>query len=90
MDGASKRPYTIRGTERFATIRSQGSGGAAGRAVERRIRGQSGAVERGQHAVQIDLVVGKEPAEVGARARIPDDVVEEEFQARPQVGDGLG
>ena len=25
MDGGSKRPYTIRGTERFATSRSQGS-----------------------------------------------------------------
>jgi len=36
VDGMSKRPYTIRGTERFATSRSQGLGSAAGRAVGHR------------------------------------------------------
>jgi hypothetical protein len=38
----SKRPYTIRGTERFATSRSQGSGGAAGRAVGGKIASAGG------------------------------------------------
>jgi len=57
VDGGSKRPYTIRGTERFATIRSQGSGGAAGRAVGGKIASALGRGVSGNQRPQLSFIL---------------------------------
>ena len=48
------------------------------------LRGELGAVELGQPAVEVKLVGQQEPAEVGRFA--PDHVFQEQVQRRPQVG----
>jgi len=58
VDGVSKRPYTILGTERFATIRSQGSGGAAGRAVGGKIASEGGCGVSGNQRPELSFSVG--------------------------------
>ena len=53
----SKRPYTIRGTERFATSRSQGSGSAAGRAVGGKIASAGGCGVSGNQRPELSFIL---------------------------------
>ena len=57
-------------------------------ATKRRISAELRSVERTEPAVEIDLVIGKQTAEVGA-SRSPGDVVYEQFEARSHVGRDL-
>jgi len=71
VGGVSKRPYTICRTERFATSRSQGSGGAAGRAGARKSPAQGGVAFRGTSGPDYPLSFPQcaMPPKVSARAK---------------------
>ena len=57
-------------------------------ATKRRIGAELRPVEWTEPAVEIDLVIGEQSAEVGA-SRSPHDVVHEQFEARSHIGRDL-